>query len=243
MHLAINGKAINASLMIGRAVKDKDYLQYEADIFANFAAPRYSEGVHYHCYVPKRDTPLQEGYDFATVASPTFTPFHKKWYKERIKIVPEDLELNGQIIAHWLADDGSVGYNKLPFRFEATFNTHGFTKTEVEFLASLLNKRYNEEFLVRPKHRNGKTWWIIRAYDSACRAMFTDIDPYFKMDRKRIWDKPESRFWNDPPERQRSMTNDLARRKKMIEEIIRDCERVKLADLCSLLGYTSKGND
>jgi len=70
--------------------------------------------------------------------------------------------------------------------------------------------------------------------------MFADVDPYFKMDRKRIWDKPESRFWNDTPPRQRSMIRDLTRRKEIIKETIALGKDFKLFDLATQLGYSSK---
>ena len=239
--LAQSASNINARLALGRCVEDRDYLQYEAEIFSNFAAPRYHNSVVYTSSIDKRDGSLREGYRFETIASPSFTSYHSLWYRlvdgEYIKIVPNSLQLNGQIIAHWIADDGSLNYNKLPYRLRCEISTHGFTKDEVEFLASLLNQRYSEEFLVRPKNRKGKTWYIIKAYDSACRAMFLDIDPYFKMTRKRIWDKPESRFWVDQPERQRSMVQGFRNRKALIAKIVETGEPITLIQLAHDLGY------
>jgi hypothetical protein len=235
--LAMGDSNINARLIVGRCVKDRDYLQYEADIFHNFVAPRCHNGVVYTSSIDKRDGSLREGYTFESIASPTFTPINHLWYKNNTKIVPANLELNEQIIAHWLADDGSMDYNKLPYRLRCEISTHGFTKNEVEFLASLLNNRYNEDFLVRPKNRKGKTWYIIKAYDSACRAMFLDIDSYFKMDRKRIWDKSESRFWIDPPERQRSMLKNFKNRKELVAKIVEAGQPITLIQLAHELGY------
>jgi (2Fe-2S) ferredoxin len=182
---------------------------------------------------------------FSTVHSPTFTPYYSLWYQNvdsrKVKQVPNSLKLNGQVVAHWIADDGFVTYNKLPHRLQCDFATQGFSKSEVEFLASLLNDRYGEEFLIKPKRRNDKMYYIIRAYDSACRAMFLDIDPYFKMERKRIWDKPESRFWSNQPERQRSTIHDFANRKVLLAKIIDAGEPITMKELAKQLGYTDGG--
>jgi len=238
--LYLGRSSINAHLIMGRSIKDEDYMRYEMGIFENFLPPRY-KGIIPHYSMNRFSTSykLTKQCDFATVASPTFTPYYNLWYKEidgkRRKIVPNSLKLNGQIVAHWLADDGSTMFNKLPYRLKAEFSTHGFSKDEVEFLASLMNDRYNEEFLVRPKNRWGKTYYIIKAYDSACRAMFLDIDPYFKMDRKRIWDRPESRFWENQPERQRSMVHDLENRKIKLAKIIDNGEPITMIQLAKRL--------
>jgi len=67
--------------------------------------------------------------------------------------------------------------------------------------------------------------------------MFLDIDPYFKMTRKRIWDKPESRFWVDQPERQRSMVQGFRNRKALIAKIVETGEPITLIQLAHDLGY------
>jgi hypothetical protein len=239
-HLCLGAHNINAELKIARCVKDRDYLQYEADIFHNFVPPRHKGGIVCSSIICEDGT-LDEGCSFGTIAAPAFTPIHKLWYPSGKKIVPNSLKLNGQIIAHWICDDGSVDYNKLPYRLRCEFATHGFAKEEVQFLGKLLSDRYNEEFLVRPKYRGDKTYYIIRAYDSACRVMFLDIDPYFKMDRKRIWDKPESRFWADQPERQRSMTKSFKARKEIISKLVEKGESITLIKLAHDLGNVYNG--
>lgn len=229
---------INAQLIVGRCIKDRQYLQYEADMFANILAPRCYDGVVYSSSVDKRDDSLRQGYYFATIATPSLTSTYHHWYKDDQKKVPNDLKLNGQVIAHWIADDGSVSYNKLPYRLQCEISTHGFTKEEVEFLGKLLSDRYNERFLVRPKNRKGKTYFIIKAYDSACRTMFLDVDPYFKMDRKRIWDKTESRFWNNVPERQRSTVQGYKDRKEIVSSRIKNGKDFTLLGLIQELKYS-----
>jgi hypothetical protein len=244
-HLVIGLNNINAALMIGRSVKDQEYLKYEYELFTNFIPARHINGLLYDSSIDKRTGKSRNGCYFSTIASPTFTPYHNLWYKldegKYKKIIPSNLELNAQIIAHWIADDGSIDFNKLPYRLRLELATYGFTQDEVIFLAELLNKRYNEEFLVRQKNRGDKTYFIIKAYDSACRVLFADIDPYFKMDRKRIWDKPESRFWTDQPDRQKSKIKDFAARKEMLNQMIAIGDDFRLIDLARQLGYIYDG--
>lgn len=227
-HLSLKGKSLNANLMIGRTTLDKEYLEYEASIFYNFQTPKYKKHGLY--YVKNKGT-----YNFATIASPIFTEYHKVWYPNN-KRIPSNLELNSQIVAHWLADDAHISYNKLPYRFIIEISTHGFTKQEVEFLAHLLYKKYREEFLVKSKKKN-KFFYIIKCYDSACRAIFHDIDLYFKMSRKRIWDKPDSRFYFNPPARQYKKVKNFLNRKELIKQIIQEEKNFTLLQLSQRLGY------
>jgi LAGLIDADG DNA endonuclease family protein len=247
-HLSKGDSNINAHLMVGRATKDIDYLKYEIDIFENFLSPMYRDKIPgYSSYISEDTGKLIEFSNFSTSACPAFTPYYSKWYQEQeektIKIVPLDLQLDPVIIAHWICDDGSVCFNKLSYRLKIEFATHGFTQTEVIFLAGLLQDRYNEEFLVRGKNRKGKKYWIIRAYDSACRVMFADIDTSFKMTRKRIWDKPESRFYNDPPERQRSTVKDYAARKEWARKFVEAGQPMTMKEIDQCLGYFKNDKD
>jgi hypothetical protein len=245
-HLSIAANNINAKLMVGRAVKDEEYLRYEMSIFDNFLPPAHQNGqIYYNRSVDKRTGAARAGCSFVTVASPSLTAYHTLWYKPiegtYKKVVPSVVELNAQIIAHWLADDGSIDYNKLPYRLRTEISTHGFSQEEVQYLASLLNERYQENFLVRPKHRKGKTYYIIKVYDSGCRAMFADIDVFFKMGRKRIWDKPESRFYTDQPKRQTNIGQLASKRKAIIDKIIRDRLPITMKVLARELGLEYNG--
>src|ERR1700678_4485610 len=101
---------VNANLMIGRSVKDQYYLRYERNIFNNFIPPRHKDDIGFTSYFDKRSGMMKTGCLFATIVSPTFTPYYSLWYllneetNRYVKIVPANLELNGQIIAHWIAD-------------------------------------------------------------------------------------------------------------------------------------------
>jgi len=244
----------NAHLVVGRAKKDADYLKYEANIFRNLLAPKYQKCPELIvCLDPSPDNRTGKVYpkcDFRSINNLIFTDWHNVWYrkinKENVsngflKIVPQNLQLSSITIAHWIADDGHIALAKpnLSYRFKLAISTNGFSKIEVEFLASLLNERYKEKFNV---FCNRNQYYIL-AYDSACRAIFADIDPYFKMNRKRIWDKPESRFWSNQPERQVSSKDLFEWRVEKMEEIILNNDHLSLSELKMQLNYQGKSGD
>ncbi len=67
--------------------------------------------------------------------------------------------------------------------------------------------------------------------------MFEDIDSFFVMNRKRLWDAVESRFWHNQPERQREMVKNFANRKLLLKSIIENNDRILLKDLAAKLNY------
>lgn len=228
----------NASLIVVRSYKDKEYIEYEAEIFKNFLAPAFQNGVKLYSHFDKRNEKTYETYRFNTSDNPSLTEYHDIWYKDKIKIVPNTLALTPVIIAHWIADDGHITFNKLPYRLQCDFATHSFTEEENHFLADLLQNRYHEKFKVSPS--KGK-YFFIRAYDSACRTMIADIDKHFKMDRKRLWDKPESRFYHDPPKRQVNRKDMPINRIKTIEEVINSGLNITMKQLMAQMDHNCGG--
>jgi hypothetical protein len=69
-------------------------------------------------------------YILRTHHHPVFTELRNKWYKDRTKIIPNDLTLNPQRIAIWFFDDGS---NNVEQR-HAILCTNCFTLEEADFL-------------------------------------------------------------------------------------------------------------
>jgi hypothetical protein len=234
-HLTSDSK--NSHILVLRSIKDIDYIKYEMSVFNNYLSPKKLEGPFIRNNFDKRSNITSKECGFATMNNPCFNEFRKAWYGPERKTIPADLELNAITIAHWIADDGHIYCNKLPYRFVVEISTHSFSEDEVNLLAKKLNERYNEEFLVKAKKRKDKTYYIIKFYDSACRAVFKDIDPYFKMIRKRLWDAPSARFYSNPPATQvRKKANFLIRKNKL-KEIIDAGGSFNLKKLAELLGY------
>jgi len=160
-----------------------------------------------------------------------------------VKVVPSNLKLNAEIIAIWFCDDGSIGTSSSEFRFDISFATNSFSKDEVYFLRHLLNDRYNEHFTVscRISHdvAHKKEQYVIYGSDSATRALISDIDPVFPsgMQRKRLWDNPKTRFYENTPIKRRSHSLSSAEKRAKITEYIEMHEEFYLVDLGRYAGF------
>lgn len=62
-----------------------------------------------------------------------------RWYPAQTKIVPRTLELTPKVLAHWFFGDGSNFLHQNGTR-QLSFATHGFARTDVEYLACMLEK-------------------------------------------------------------------------------------------------------
>ncbi len=69
-----------------------------------------------------------------SVGHPLFKEMRKQWYPDGVKKIPQELTLNGQIIAHWFFQDGSTN----PSARNAYLWTLGFQKEEVNLLKDKL---------------------------------------------------------------------------------------------------------
>src|ERR1700733_6522571 len=96
-----DGKNTNARLSICRAIRDVEYLKWQHDLYRNVC--NENAFSTYHVY-DNRINKYNDGCKLQTAMLPLFTEYHSKWYrKDRhdkwIKIVPNDLTLNTEIIA------------------------------------------------------------------------------------------------------------------------------------------------
>lgn len=139
----------NASFIISRALADLEYLEYEFDYFRDFCRTgivqkrvydKRTKKFYYKCY-------------FHTLTNPIFNKYYEEWYPNGAKIVPLNLQLTPQMCAIWFCDDGCVMVPS-PNTLTLKLSTNGFTKTEVKFLSSLLNKKLHENFFVSKTEKN-----------------------------------------------------------------------------------------
>lgn len=75
---------------------------------------------------------------FATRTHPVFSEWHRRFYRERRKIVPADIanDLSPLALAVWLMDDGAADYAGV------TIQTHSFEQEETTRLAAALRVEY-----------------------------------------------------------------------------------------------------
>jgi hypothetical protein len=90
---------------------------------------------------------------FATRTSPLFSSWHSRFYRDRRKIVPEDivLDLTPHALAVWFMDDGAADHAGV------TFQTHSFELGETRLLVSVLRERFDLAAVLR---RNRGRWII-----------------------------------------------------------------------------------
>jgi hypothetical protein len=198
------GKSNKSPLLsVGRAAKDKSYLEFQADIFSNLCS---DEGIIPSNKFDKKRNKTYLGFKFRTRSLEVLLPYYKLWYPEGKKIVPSNLELTPTTVAHWFCDDGSIHpkkdrdakkYQALILKLSA----NSFIKNDVEFLHSLLTKRYGNFFHIEkdslewyrkknPLYVEGQNNYFILTYTEGAWNIYDDIKSVFPlgMDRKlNLW--------------------------------------------------------
>lgn len=127
---------LTARLRVHQGEKQKDYVFWRYRIFRNF--------------VLRRPRKIMAGYDkkrnhyhyswyFHTKTSEDFGLFHEYFYKDGIKIIPNDVFqfITPRAIAVWFMDDGSNTQKSF------TLNTQCFSLQEQEMFIKFFKKFYN----------------------------------------------------------------------------------------------------
>jgi hypothetical protein len=83
---------------------------------------------------------------FTTLSHVEFEEFRQRFYRDRRKVVPEDLELTPLSMAVWFMDDGSRKSSQCRGLY---LNTQSFTGSEVELLRSVIRRDVGVETSVR----------------------------------------------------------------------------------------------
>jgi len=111
---------------------------------------------------------------FATRTTPVLSEWHHRFYRDRRKCVPDDIEvlLTPLAVAVWFMDDGAADYAGV------TIQTHNFTCAEVQRLAVVLRGRYE---LAATLRRN-KGAWIIYVGARSLPQLQALIGPYILRD-------------------------------------------------------------
>jgi hypothetical protein len=232
-HLRKRQDSWNASMAIQRVQSDLDYLKWEAEICSDLITPA---GITLCDRFDIRTNKTYHSCKFDTRALVALNQFHKDWYLDKIKVVPNSLQLNAEIIAIWFCDDGTISTSSNN-RFQISFATNSFTKDETHFLRDLLSNHYNEYFIVGSTSK--KDQFIINGSDSAARTLLKDIDPVFPqgMQRKRLWDDPTTCFYDNVPVRRESSIVSSESKRKKIVEYLKTHNEFYLFDLGEFAGF------
>lgn len=183
-HLSLKGRAKNASLIVARTQHDIEYSKYHVEIFGDHVT---ESGLKSKIKFDSRTNKNYYSCDYSLKACEELTQIYNKWYFYKKKIIPKDLQLNGEIIATWFCDDGTIKKSKNGY-FQISLATNSFTTDEVNFLACSLSERYQSRIGIN-KSKSGTFQRVIHLSDYVARKMIADMDPFFPqgMERKRKW--------------------------------------------------------
>jgi len=132
-HLELHKNGKNASFIYNSS--SKEHVEYVHNFFLEYCTDNYQK-VHRREYFDNRTNKTYVTYGFKTKSLPFFTKEHDRFYVNRVKIVPRDLEMNNKLLLFWYVGDGELdsvyGYIKL--------HTNSFKYEEILFLCEILSK-------------------------------------------------------------------------------------------------------
>ncbi len=109
--------------------KHEEYIDFAKNAFEK-------EGIRCRKYKQVDKTYKTTSFRLATICTLQFEEERCKWYKGKIKIVPNDIVLSSVAIQHWIMDDGTLDKKKGHMRF----CTCSFSVEECELLSQKLNE-------------------------------------------------------------------------------------------------------
>ena len=152
-HLESRYKLGCATLRIEHSYKQKEYVDWLHNEFKKWVRTS-----------PRKKTrwswgKKQDKYIFMTYGHKILGEFREIFYKNRKKIIPENLEyyLTPLSLAIWYMDDGSIKSNKHRGMF---LNTQAFNVLDVEKLQKILEKKFSTKTVTR-KDKNGLQIYIL----------------------------------------------------------------------------------
>lgn len=160
--LAMHG--YNARLHIKHKVAHRALVEFKLGVFRRFISmnPHEFDQVLFG----KRYPAIQ----FATRTSPVFTKWHDYFYRDRRKVVPNEIAelLCPLALAVWIMDDGAADHVGM------TLQTHSFCEVEVKLPAKALSEKFSlcvtirknrgREVIYVPLAEMPKLWSIIEGH-------------------------------------------------------------------------------
>ena len=167
-HLEQNGKGVR--LRVDHGIKQKDYVVWKYERFRNLSPsePRIIKAFH------KKEMKTYERFHFSTYSNGVFQEWRDLFYKDRIKIIPENIKeifTSPLSLAVWMMDDGYKRNDCNALRL----NTDLFQYEEQKILVDCLKENFDVDSTI---HKKGNTYNIYipeRASKKFCEI----IKPYF----------------------------------------------------------------
>ena len=149
-HLEKNGNGVR--LRVDHGIKQDDYVRWKFGEFKNLAAnkPRIIKSFH------KKENKFYERLHFSTHTEGLFMEWRELFYKNKVKIVPENISqiLNSPLsLATWFMDDGYKRNDCNALRI----STDSFTLEEQQLLVKCLKDNFDIDSTI---HKKGETYNI-----------------------------------------------------------------------------------
>lgn len=134
--MRVGHDAQNANFKIEQGLQQKDFVFWKYEILKPwvFTPPKMSyrydsQGVKY-----------EKSWWFRTVRHPLLTNIHNQFYRNKVKIVPKEInyQLDELGIACWIMDDGSYSKSNV-----LDISTYSFTSKEVEKLLNVISSKFS----------------------------------------------------------------------------------------------------
>ena len=122
-------------------------------------------------------------YWFNTVSTGSLRFYGQQWYQDRKKHIPEQIGrwLTPCAIAVWFMDDGSV---KSQDHRAKIINTQSFTKSDIERLMSVLDRKYGIRTKLRPQKEGYQIYLLSETIDRFRKVVAPYVIPsmMYKLD-------------------------------------------------------------
>lgn len=175
-------------LSVTRKAADKNYLEWQVEIFKDF----YTNTVKERTVYDKRTDKNYYSCGIVSKTGKVFLDYRNKWYPNDKKIVPRDLVLTPLTLLIWFLDDGCA-FKKTNSEtvLRMKLSTDGFVFDDVKFLCDLLNDYLDlsDKVMKFNIYKNDNHFTIQACSTIATHAFISKIDDIFPeiMDRKRTW--------------------------------------------------------
>ena len=137
----INRKSLtgNSRLIYGQSAlraQHISYFDFFFNIFKPLCSPTFSPKVK--IWIDKRSKKTYKSSSFATLSLPCFNYYKELFYKNNVKIVPDNIFnlLDYQGLAFWVMDDGSLQNKGLHL------NTYAFSERDINLLMEVLINKF-----------------------------------------------------------------------------------------------------
>ncbi len=172
-NLRLVSKNIEASLTVDHSLKQKDYVIWKYQLMKNWVL---TEPKEFHRIYHKDKSKELKSFRFSTISHPEFTALYNFFYKNGVKIIPENIGkflISPFSLAIWLMDDGNKNH-------QAVFlNTQQFSKEEQEILRDCLSSNFGLTTKIN-KHwmYKGKQLYRIRVDTKSTRVLYEMVKDF-----------------------------------------------------------------